>query len=129
MFCKINFAYFTEKHLRWSLLLIKLNSLTWNFTRKETLAQVFSCHFFEIFQSTVFYKTPPGQCSCCSMVFSEFHNQHIQCTMRAAVNNVSQIAFFWKEQKIKLNNVSQLTNNGSNHQVMFRKCLFLKSTY
>ena len=65
--------------------------------QKETLAQVFSCDFFEIFQSTFLYKTPPGDCFCCSVAFSTFR-------------------------------ISHLTNNGSNHQVMFRKCLFLKST-
>ena len=30
-----------------------------NFTKKETLAQVLSCQFFEIFKNTFFYRTPP----------------------------------------------------------------------
>ena len=29
-----------------------------NFIKKETLAQVFSCEFYEIFKSTFFYRTP-----------------------------------------------------------------------
>ena len=70
--CKINFAYFTGKHLCWSLFLKKLQSLTWNFTRKETLAQVFSCDFFEILKRTFFYKTPLSDCFCYSVVFSTF---------------------------------------------------------
>ena len=30
-----------------------------NFTKKETLAQVFSCEFFKISNNTFFYRTPP----------------------------------------------------------------------
>ena len=30
-----------------------------NFVKKETLAQVFSCEFCEIFKGTFFYRTPP----------------------------------------------------------------------
>ena len=30
-----------------------------NFIKKETLAQVFSCEFFEISKNTFFYRTPP----------------------------------------------------------------------
>ena len=30
-----------------------------NFIKKETLAQVFSCEFFEIFKNTFFYRTSP----------------------------------------------------------------------
>ena len=52
MFCKINVAYFTGKHLRWSLFLIKLQPLTWNFTEKGTLIEVCSSEFFEIFKNT-----------------------------------------------------------------------------
>ena len=46
------FRIFTGKHLCWSLFLIKLQSLTWSFIRKEALAQVFPCDFFEVFKST-----------------------------------------------------------------------------
>ena len=30
-----------------------------NFVKKETLEQVFSCEFFEIFENSSFYRTPP----------------------------------------------------------------------
>ena len=29
-----------------------------NFIKKETLAQMFSCEFYEIFKNTFFYRTP-----------------------------------------------------------------------
>ena len=44
-----NFTKFTGKHLRQRLFLIKL--------QKESLAQVFSCEFCEIFKNTFFYRT------------------------------------------------------------------------
>ena len=42
-----NFAKFTGKHLRQSLLI-----------KNETLVQVFSCEFCKIFKNTFFYRTP-----------------------------------------------------------------------
>ena len=50
-----NFAKFSVKHLCWSLFLIKLQAwLCTPFSRKKTLAQVFSCKFSEIFKKTYF---------------------------------------------------------------------------
>ena len=46
-----NFAKFTGKHLCQSL-------LACNFIKKETLAQVCSCDFCEIFENNFFYRTP-----------------------------------------------------------------------
>ena len=43
-----NFAKFTEKHLCWSLFLIKLHKLYW----KETPTQMFSCEFCDNFKNT-----------------------------------------------------------------------------
>ena len=43
-----NFTKFTGKHLCQSC----------NFIKKQTLAQVFSCEFCEIFENTYFYRTP-----------------------------------------------------------------------
>ena len=40
----------------WSVPLIK--KIAWNFVKKETLAQEFSCEFCEIFKNTYFYRTP-----------------------------------------------------------------------
>ena len=53
VFCKKgvlrNFAKFTGKHLLHSLF----------FDKKETLVQVFSCEFCELFKNTFSYRTPP----------------------------------------------------------------------
>ena len=53
-FCKKgdlkNFAKFTGKHLRQSLIFSKKKKK--NFIKTETLAQVFSCEFCEIFTNT-----------------------------------------------------------------------------
>ena len=46
-----NFAKFTGKHLCQSLFFN-------NFIKKETLAQMFSCEFYEIFKNTFFKRTP-----------------------------------------------------------------------
>ena len=35
---------------------------TWNFIKKETLAQVFSCEFCEISKNTFSYRTPLDDC-------------------------------------------------------------------
>ena len=35
-------------------------SFSINFIKKETLAQVFSCEFFEIFKNAFFYQNTPG---------------------------------------------------------------------
>ena len=43
-----NFTKFTRKQLRASVC---------NFIKKETLAQMFSCEFYEIFKNTFFYRT------------------------------------------------------------------------
>ena len=52
--------------------LVKLHAPVWkfskvtcscNFIKKETLAQVFSCQFCEIFKNTFFYRTPLGVAS------------------------------------------------------------------
>ena len=58
MFCKRgvlkNFAKFTGKHQYQR----KMPEAC-NFTKTETLTQLFSCEFCETFQNTFFYKTPP----------------------------------------------------------------------
>ena len=37
----------------------KVEPAAYNFIKKETLAQVFSCEFCEISKNTLSYKTPP----------------------------------------------------------------------
>ena len=43
-------------------LLIKLQASVCNFIKRETLAQVFSCEFCEIFKNIFFNRTPPDDC-------------------------------------------------------------------
>ena len=53
-----NFAKFTGKHLCQSLFFDKVyRPETYNVIKKETLAQVFSFEFCEIFKNTFFYRT------------------------------------------------------------------------
>ena len=49
-----NFAKSTGKHLSQSIFFNKVAGLTCIFIKKETLAQVSSCEFCEIFQNTFF---------------------------------------------------------------------------
>ena len=56
-----NITKFTGKYLCQSLLFDKvagLRSEVCNFIKKDTLAQVFSCEFCEIFKNNLFYGTP-----------------------------------------------------------------------
>ena len=53
-----NFAKFTGKHLCQSLFFNKVAGAACNFIKKETLAQMFSCEFCEIFKNTFFKRTP-----------------------------------------------------------------------
>ena len=49
-----NFEKFTGKHLRRSVSFNKVACSAFNFIKKETLAQVFSCEFWEILKNTFF---------------------------------------------------------------------------
>ena len=66
VFCKKvvlrNLAKFTEKHLYQSLFFNKAAGFAaeaCSFIKKETLAQVFSCEFWEISRNTFCYRTSP----------------------------------------------------------------------
>ena len=63
MFCKKgvleNFTKFTVKHLCQGLFFNKIVGSGLQLIKKETLAQVNSCVFYEFFKSTFFYRTPP----------------------------------------------------------------------
>ena len=48
--------------------LIKLQVSACNFIKKETLAQVLSCEFSEIFKKTLFHKIPPVAVSAKNML-------------------------------------------------------------
>ena len=54
-----NSAKFRGKHLCQSLFFNKVATIGLNFIKKETLVQVFSCEFCEIFKNTYFYRRPP----------------------------------------------------------------------
>ena len=54
-----SFAKFTGKHLCQSLFLINFQASTCNFTKNETLTQVFSCEFCKISKNMFSYRTPP----------------------------------------------------------------------
>ena len=56
-----NFTKLTGKHLCQSLLFNKVADLkpeACNFIKKETVAQVFSCEFCEIYKNIFYYRTP-----------------------------------------------------------------------
>ena len=56
-----NFEKFTGKHLCQRLFLNKVAGLrpkACNFIKKKSLAQMFSCEFFEISKNTFFHRTP-----------------------------------------------------------------------
>ena len=81
MFCKNdvlrNFTRFTGKHLCQSLFFNKVN-----FIKKETLAQVFFCEFYEISKNTFFKEhlwTTASVNSCFSIIFSIFNKLKILC--------------------------------------------------
>ena len=56
-----NFTKFTGTHLCQSLFFNKVSFVT----KKEALAQVFSCEFCEISENTYFYRTPLVAASIC----------------------------------------------------------------
>ena len=46
-----------------------------NFIKRETLAQMFSCEFCEIFKDTYFYKIPLVAASETFLKFNELHSE------------------------------------------------------
>ena len=69
-----NFAKFTGKHLCWSFFFNKTagrRSVT--LSKKETLAQVFSCQFREVFKSTIFTEHYRMTASCFLSIICQFH--------------------------------------------------------
>ena len=92
VFCKKgvlrNFAKFTGKHQCQSLFLNKVAGR--NFIKKETLAQVFTCEFFEIFKNAFLCRPSPVAASVWKV-----------CILQRLVN--IDIIFFW----IKWGNLGQ----------------------
>ena len=54
--------------------LIKLRTQACNFIKKDTLAQVFSCEFCEIFKDSYFYRSPPVAASETAISWSRYCN-------------------------------------------------------
>ena len=59
-----NLAILTGKHLCWGHFLIKLQVFRSAIYQKETLTQMFSCEYCEIFKNTHFEKTSANDCFC-----------------------------------------------------------------
>ena len=62
-----NFAKFTEKHLCWSLILIKLQAQdlqpkTCNFIKKDSSTGVFLLNIIKFLKTCLLQNTPPGDC-------------------------------------------------------------------
>ena len=57
--------------------LIKLQGSACNVIKKETLAQVFSCEFCEIFKITFLYRTPPVAASVVAHVYLQWWKHHL----------------------------------------------------
>ena len=53
-----------------------------NFIKKETLAQVFSCEFYDVSKNTFSYRVPPGDCffylqtNLSKLIHYSFHRNH-----------------------------------------------------
>ena len=56
------FAKFTRNTCARVSFLIKLQASAFNFIKKETLAQVFSCKFYKFSRNTFFYRKLPRDC-------------------------------------------------------------------
>ena len=92
-----NFAKFTGKHLCQSPLFNKVaGPQACNFTKKETLEQVFSCEFCEIFKNTFFYRTP----SVAASVSISFRLKNMGSLPNFA-SNIKQIQAFIPPEIIK----------------------------
>ena len=72
------FGKFTGKHLCKSLFSNKVAGLSPTKILKETLAQMSSCEFCEIFKSNFFYRTPP-------VAVSTYHSQYLYFSLRYEV--------------------------------------------
>ena len=55
-----NLVKFTGKYLCQSLFFNKVAGLSLQLLLKQTLAQVFSCEFYEMFKNNFFTETSPG---------------------------------------------------------------------
>ena len=94
-----NFTKFTGKHLCQSLLFNK----ACNFIKKETLAQVFSCEFCEIFKNTFLHRTPLVAASVCVIcTILDIHcngyifKKNFKCERIVNLNRISNVRQVWE---------------------------------
>ena len=81
-----NFAKFTGKHLCQRLFFNKVAGLAWNFIKKDNLAQVLSCEFWETFKNSFFLYDTSGGC------FWIISNQVFKVALTAIVLSILLIA-------------------------------------
>ena len=115
-----NFAKFTGKHLCQSLFFIKVAGMKpATLFKKETLAQVFSCEFCEIFKNKIF----KNNCFCNSCIMFEIW----VCIMKIWYQNKSKKAHdaFFKIASMKSLYELKIYNNTSRNFLKFPDQLFL----
>ena len=59
-------------------LIIKMQTEACSVIKKETLVQLFSCEFCEIFKNTFFHKTPPVAASVNLIVIKLYNNNYTE---------------------------------------------------
>ena len=62
-----------------------------NFIKKETLAQVFSCEFYEISKNTVFYRTPQVTASEVYQVFQTDYQEKKEKHYKKRKKNIRKL--------------------------------------
>ena len=75
-----NFTKFTAKHLCQSLFFNKVVAQACNFIKKETLAQVSSCEFYEISKNTFFIEHLWTTASKCVFSCMSNHDSNSFCS-------------------------------------------------
>ena len=65
------------------------------FIKKEALAQVLSCEFFEISKNTFFHRTPLGDCFC-EMNIIWLLQKRSYCRLIVKIFEISQLLFIEK---------------------------------
>ena len=80
---------------RCSLKFREIHRKTWNFIKKKTLAQVFSCEFCKTFKNTFLQNTSGGSFSNCSFFFCDLKAKPLQTFMSHLRFYVVMITKWW----------------------------------
>ena len=110
VFCKKvqNFAKFTENYLCRVCFLIKLQASGLHFIKKETLAQVFSREFWEIFKNIFFSVHLQATASVCLNTFKKIYFSQLQILIVMFQNNLILICKGQRRLKVKHGIVRQM---------------------